>query len=118
MAVLDAEISLRLSKAYVVFDRLLTPVFLNSTLSAFMKRLVYQACVLSVLLYGSETWTVKAPHLRRLSAFHHQCVRRIMVCDSQTRSQQWHDRLTTKELSERFGMPHDIDAILRHHRLR
>ena len=34
------------------------------------------------------------------------------------RSQQWHNRLTTKELSERFGMPHEIDVILRHHRLR
>ena len=111
---MDAEISLRFSKA-VIFGRLLTPVFLNSTLSTFTKHLVYQACVLSVLLYGSETWTVKAPHLRRLSAFHHQCVRRIMGV---TRSQQWYDRLTTKELSERFGMLHDIDIILRHHHLR
>ena len=73
-----------------------------------------QACVLSALLYGSETWTVKAPHLRRLASFHNQCLRRILGV---SRSQQWQERLTTTELAERFGIPQPMETIIRQRRL-
>ena len=75
---LDTELSSRLFKASVAFGRLRDPIFLNPTLSLSTKGLAYEACVLSALLYGSETWTVKAPHLRHLASFHNQCVRRIL----------------------------------------
>ena len=62
------------------------PVFLNRTLSTDTKRTVYKAVVGSILLYGAETWTVKAPDVRRLNSFHNRCVRTILGV---TRFQQW-----------------------------
>ena len=40
------------------FGALLKAVFLNKYLSLSIKRCVYNACVLSVLLYGPECWTL------------------------------------------------------------
>ena len=41
---------------------------------------MYRATVLSVLLYGAETWTIKAESLQRLNAFHNRCVRETGGC--------------------------------------
>ena len=35
-------------------------------------RMVYKS-IPSALFYGSESWTVKASHLRRLNVFHRYC---------------------------------------------
>ena len=40
-----------------------------------VKLRVYSASVLSVLLYGSETWNVTAAEIRRLESFHNRCLR-------------------------------------------
>ena len=39
---------------------------------------VYKAVVLSILLYGAETWTIKATDLRPLTTFHNRCVQAIL----------------------------------------
>ena len=39
---------------------------------------LYNALVISVLLYGSETWTLLKADERRLEAFHINCQRRIL----------------------------------------
>jgi len=41
-------------------------------------RRLYNALVISVLLYGSETWTLLKADERRLEAFHMNCQRRIL----------------------------------------
>ena len=38
----------------------------------------YQACIVPVLLYGSETWTLLKVDLKHLEAFHMRCQRRIL----------------------------------------
>ena len=38
---------------------------------------LYQSCVLSTLLYGSECWRMTEVDLEKLSAFHTKCLRRI-----------------------------------------
>ena len=40
---------------------------------------LYNAVVISVLLYGSETWTLLKADERRLEAFHMNCQRRILA---------------------------------------
>ena len=65
------------------------------------KRNIYKVVVLSILLYGAETWTIKAPDLRQLTTFHNRCVRTIFGV---SRYQQWRERITTNNLSEAFGM--------------
>jgi len=42
------------------------------------KMRLYNALVISVLLYGSETWTLRKADERRLEAFHMNCQRRIL----------------------------------------
>ena len=79
------------------------------------KRAVYKAVVLAVLLYGSETWVLKAQHTRRLNVFHNRCVRAILGV---TRYQQWQERLTTQTLAERFGMTWTIPDVVTEHRLK
>ena len=64
------------------------PVFRDSNLSLKTKRKVYQAVVLGVLLYGSETWTTKRKDNRRLEVFHNRCLKGILgITAWQQRSQ-------------------------------
>ena len=39
---------------------------------------VYQACVISILLYDSKTWTLYAHQERRLITFHLRCLHRLL----------------------------------------
>ena len=77
--------------------------------------LVYRAVVLTTLLYGAETWPVKAEHLRRLNSFHHACLRTILGI---SRCVQWEEPLSSATLGKLFGMDHDIAIVLQKYRLR
>ena len=50
----------------------------NSSLTEKTRIHVYQACVLSTLLYGSESWTTYARHEKKLNSFHQRWLRRIL----------------------------------------
>ena len=52
---LDAEISSRIARAAAVTAKLNKCVWSNDLLSKRTKMLVYQACILLTLLYGSES---------------------------------------------------------------
>ena len=69
-------------------------------LTTHTKRLVYNACVLSVLLYGSERWIALCKHLKKLDTFHNRC---IHITLGITRTQQWSQRLTSQEVRNRWG---------------
>eukprot|EP00117_Sycon_ciliatum_P042213 scpid83525/ scgid6249/ Putative uncharacterized transposon-derived protein F52C9.6 len=112
---LDHEIASRLAKASRAFGSLADPIFRNTSLSLGTRRYVYQACVLMVLFYASESWTLKAPQLHRLEVFHHHCIRVILGV---SRDQQWQDRISSEELARRFGMPSSMAEVVRCHRLR
>ena len=40
-----------------------------------VRRCVYLATIVATLLYGSETWAVKARQVQHLEVFHNCCVR-------------------------------------------
>ena len=65
----DEEIVGRIGKAATSFGRLRNRVWENNKFTIKSKMLVYESCVLSSLLYGSETWTLCAEQ-KRLNAFH------------------------------------------------
>ena len=58
------EVKFRIGKAAWAFGCLQKPIFQNHRLSVETKRKVYRAVVLSVLLYGAETWAIKAESVR------------------------------------------------------
>ena len=94
---LDAEISSRIAKAAGVMAKLNKRVWSNSLLSERTKVLVYQACVLSTLLYGSESWTVYARQERRLNSFHLRSLRRLLHI-------RWQDRVPNTDVLQRAGL--------------
>ena len=69
---MDREVEKRIAQASMAFGALRKAVFLEKNLSLKTKRAIYQACVLSVLLYGSESWTPLSKHLKKLNSFHHR----------------------------------------------
>ena len=110
-----AEIDSRIAKASRAFGCLRKPIFQDTNLSIATKRQVYKAVVLSTLLYGAETWTLKALQVRRLNSFHNRCVRTILGV---TRYQQWKERLTTRRLASVFGMQETISDLVMEQQLR
>ncbi|XP_065193052.1 uncharacterized protein LOC135824250 [Sycon ciliatum] len=109
------DVQSRLAKASSVFGGLRVPVFENQSLSLRCRRRVYIALVLTTLLYGAETWTPKAPNLRSLNAFHHQCVRIIVGV---SRRDQWDNRVASITMARTLGIDCDIADIIREYRLR
>ena len=53
-------------------------VWSQSKLSITMKLRIYSTCVLPILLYGSETWTLIQANWNKLDSFRVRCQRRIM----------------------------------------
>ena len=112
---ITSEVTRRIAGEARAFGCLRVPVFKNKDLSLATKRAVYRAVVLAVLLYGAETWTMKAVHTRHLNSFHNHCIRTILGV---TRYQQWNERLTSQSLSHRFGLQHSISDIILEQQLR
>ena len=55
---MDAGLSTRIGKIAAAMARLTKRVWSNAMLTTNTKMRVYQACVVSILLYGSESWTL------------------------------------------------------------
>ena len=75
-------------------------VFLDRSLSLATKRRLYDACVLSVLLYGAECWIPLKKSARKLNSFHHRCIRTILGISNR---RQWAERITMAEVRKRWG---------------
>ena len=73
-----ADVSARIAAASKAFGALYSSVFHNGDLTPATKQRVYTCCVLSVLLYGAECWTLLQVDTRRLEAFHNCCIRVIL----------------------------------------
>ena len=107
---LEAELSKRIGKASTTMARLSNRVWENSMLSICTKMKVYQACVLSTLLYSSEAWPLYTHQEKQLNAFHLRNLRRILHI-------KWHDHVSNKKVLATAGMP-SMYAILAQRRLR
>ena len=100
----------RIAKASAVMSKLHKRVWSNNNLTVNTKMRVYRACVLSTLLYSSETWTTYAAQEKRLNSFHQRCLRRIL-------SIRWQDKIPNTVVLERAGLP-SIFMLLSQRRLR
>ena len=107
---LDTELNQRIGKASSTLSRLTKRVWNNKKLTERTKTLVYKACVLSTLLYGSEAWTLMAHQENRLHVFHMRCLRRILGLT-------WEDEVTKEEVLTRAGIT-SMATIVKQKRLR
>ena len=107
---LDAEINKRIGEAASTLARLTARVWTSPKLSVKTNMAVYNACVISALMYGSETWTTLTGQERRLNTFHLRSIRRILgIC--------WQDKVTHADVFSRAGLP-TMHILLRQRRLR
>ena len=95
------EISECLAKAARMFGCLHSSIIVNKNLSIDIKRYVYIVTVLPILLYGADTWSVKAIQTRYFQNFINHFIRCILGVSLQV---QWREYITTKQLALRFGM--------------
>ena len=107
---LDTEINKRIGKAAATLSKLTKRVWYNNLLTQNTKVRVYQACILSTLLYGSETWTTYMRQEHRLNTFHMRCLRRILGI-------KWQNRVSNSDILTRAGIP-SIYSLLSQRRLR
>ena len=75
---MDGDVEMRIAQASRAFGALRKAVFMDKNLTLYTKRMTYNACVLSVLLYGSECWIPLRKHIQKLNNFHHRCIRTIV----------------------------------------
>ena len=97
---IDEEIDRCIANASKTFGALRQAVFRDHNLSITTKRLIYRACVLSVLLYGAECWTPLQGHMKRLNTFHHQCIHSVLGI---TNKQQWKEHISSEMIRKRWG---------------
>ena len=105
------EIQSRISSAWSVFLQLRKYLWKRSELSLRTKLRVYEAMVLSVLLYGCEKWSLKAAEALSLNIFNHKCLRYILGI-------RLSDRISNEEVRRRCGDRPLVSDIVKHRRLR
>ncbi|KAA3674994.1 uncharacterized protein DEA37_0001165 [Paragonimus westermani] len=87
------EISARIAKARVAFSKL-RHLWRRKDVRLSLKGRVYNACVRSILLYGSETWPVRKQDINRLAVFDHRCLRHLAHI-------KWADRVSNVAVRRR-----------------
>ena len=79
-------------------------IWSQSKFSIATKLRICSMCVLSILLYGSETWTLTQADWKRLDSFHLRCQRRSPHIS-------WHDFVSNDKVSRRSGL-FDVSYIV------
>jgi hypothetical protein len=90
----DAEIAARIAKATAAFGRLSKRLWKNRNIRVDTKISVYKAAVVTSLLFGCETWTLKRAHIASLERFHQTSLRKIARI-------RWFHKVTNYEVLDR-----------------
>ena len=110
----DDDVAHRIEAASGAFGALRKCIFASQTIAFKAKSALYVALILSILLYGSESWCLTEKLLRKLRTFHHRCVR--AMCRVTRKHTRVH-RISTVELLYRTGLS-PIDTYITRRQLR
>ena len=91
----EQDITARVGKARPSFNKL-TKVGKSSQYSMRTKTRIFNSNVLTVLLYGSETWHMTKRDEDKLDSFQHKCLRKILKI-------YWPMKATNEEVRKRTG---------------
>ena len=108
----EDKISLRIQKARLAFANLRN-LWRRYDVSLSLKGRVYNTSVRAMLLYGYETWPLRAEDVRKLFVFDNRCLRTIARV-------WWEHRVSNEDVRRRvFGTPGcPLSEIISVHRLR
>ena len=104
------EIQRPINLASSAFSRLSKHVFGNQNLTIHTKIAVYNAVVISTILYSCKTWVPYCRHIRLLESFHIRHLQLILGL------RLWY-KVTHSEIISRAGLP-SIKSMLLHRQLR
>ncbi|PIK44118.1 hypothetical protein BSL78_19044 [Apostichopus japonicus] len=107
---LDEEILTRIQAASCAVGRLRDRVFNCRDLTTETKLMVYNQCVIPILLYGSESWTLYHHNIRQLRTIQQRHLRSILKI-------KWDDFVTNDEVLD-LATYEDIEAVLTRNRFR
>ena len=82
----EKDVKVRIGKAAAVFGKM-RKIWRNSNVSLKVKTRLYEAIILSTLLYGADVWPLTATLTKSLDAAHHRWQRSILGIS-------WKDRMT------------------------
>jgi exonuclease III len=97
----DADVAARIRSATAAFGKLKKTVTSKRT-ELKQRTAIYVTIVISILLFGSEIWSLREDLIKKLDVFHNQCVR--IMCHV-TKHMQWKKKIRTSTLSARVGLP-------------
>ena len=109
-ATITKDVDNCIAKASSSFGRLQKRVWQNHSLRLSTKIQVYMAAVLTILLYGAETWVLYRKQVKLLERFHQRCLRSIMGI-------KWQDYITNEEVLARADTT-SVEAMLMLRQLR
>ena len=93
-----------ITEAGKAFGALRKCLFMSTTATHAAKKAVYEALILSIFLYGCESWCLTEVLLQKLRVFHAQCLRAMCRV---TCKHVWEQHITSVELMQRLG----LDAV-------
>ena len=104
----EQDITTRVGKARSSFNKL-TKVWKSSQYSMQTKTRIFNSNILTVLLYGSETWRMTKRDEDELDSFQHKCLRKILkiywpmkVANEEVRKRTGSERLSTQIRTQRW----------------
>lgn len=103
------DIQSRITKARAAYGGL-SSVWNADTLTIRTKMRIFNACVLSVLLYGSETWRIVGSEITKAQIFVNRCLRRILRIF-------WPNRISNEELHAR-AEHEPLEAVIKRRKWR
>ena len=107
---LQVELTSRIQATSSAFGKLRHRVFDNRDLTISTKISVYKQCLLPILLYGSETWTLYSYEIRQPRTFQQRHLRSIMKI-------KWDNYVSNEKVLSRAYID-DIEILLAKSRLR
>ena len=94
----DREISFRIERAFQSFSALNKRMWSQHGIKLHSKIIVHKVCVLTALLYASETWTLYKHQLKLLKGFNQRCLRQILHI-------KWQSHVSDTEVLGKTGLP-------------
>ncbi|XP_046863308.1 uncharacterized protein LOC124457060 [Xenia sp. Carnegie-2017] len=104
-AKIEKELRNRMGRASAAFSQLNDRLWQNKHVSTRVKAKVYQAVVLTTLLYGAEAWTIYRLQVKKLSAYMMRHLRDILKIS-------WRDKIANAKILRLTDLPHMADMLI------